>query len=447
MRAGLIKKMEQKGDTIVEVMISMAVLAIVITVAYATSTRSLHASLDSQYRDQAVSYAQQQLELLKNADSNGSAVIANYKVTSNPFCVRPNDMIILNAADASNPCNIPIGGWGSTGDGMFKISTVYTGDPPAVAAGTRTFAVTVSWDSAENRPQQTVVYYKTNDSYLDNGALPPTTPITTNPPIATVTLSDNSGGATKTFGSTVQLSWSTTNVLPGSCITGLGPWASPGPRGDSGSQTSGALNVSPTTTFSLSCKDLLGVNVIGYTNVSVSPPPTPVITAFNTWSEPTIYTNLGAPRYLFWNTNVNAVSCNLSGPGANYTGLSPNSYVYINVYAGTYTLTCFNSFGSPTTATFAFNYIPSYFVAYQHAGFDGSWPGWVWGPVGEGYQGLPADMSSHSVYGRAAVYDNAGNCASFYPGAGWQFYAWVEDYGLQNDNFGAVWVGHDCAGN
>ena len=440
--------MGQKGDTIVEVMISMVVLAIVITVAYATSTRSLHASLDSQYRDQAVSYAQQQLELLKNADSNGSAVIANYKITTHPFCIKPSDMSILDTSDPSNPCDIPVGGWGSSGDATFKISTVYTGDPPATASGTRTFAVTVSWSSAENRPQQTVVYYKTNDSYLDNGALPPTTPITTAPPSATVTLTDNSGGATKAFGSNVQLAWTTSNITANSCTTGLGPWNSPGPRtGTSGSETSGAMNSSPTTTFSLVCKDLLGVNVIGYTNVSVAPAPTPQITAFSTWSEGTIYTSLGAPRWLFWNTNAYTVSCNLSGPGASYPGQGPNSSVYINVYPGTYTLTCYNAYGTPTTAYFSFNYIPSYFVAYQHAGFDGSWPGWVWGPVGEGYQGIPGDTSSNSVYGRAAMYDNYGHCASFYPGAGWQFYGWVQDYGLVNDAFGAVWVGHDCAGN
>ncbi|HET7528957.1 MAG TPA: hypothetical protein VFJ84_01860, partial [Candidatus Saccharimonadales bacterium] len=44
------------GDTIVEVMISMTVLAVVVAAAYAISTRSFQSGLNTQYRDQAVNY-------------------------------------------------------------------------------------------------------------------------------------------------------------------------------------------------------------------------------------------------------------------------------------------------------------------------------------------------------------------------------------------------------
>ena len=205
-------KLRQKGDTIVEVMISMVVLAIVITVAYATSSRSFQSSVDSQYRDQAVSFAQQQIELLKNADNNGAGVISAYRPATS-FCIKPSDSSIQTGSS----CNLALGGWGASGDKPFTVNTIYTGD-----ASTKTYKVVVSWTSAENRPQQTIVYYKANDSYVGTPAECPVVgvacaSVATNPPLAIVTLSDDSGGATKAFNSIVNLTWTTQFITAGSC--------------------------------------------------------------------------------------------------------------------------------------------------------------------------------------------------------------------------------------
>ena len=103
----LSKIKNSRGDTIVEVMISMSILAIILGVAYATSTRSLQSGLDSQYRDQALTYAQQQLELIKNADnSQGSA--GSYKVAQ-PFCINPANTQIQAVDSRTNVCPAPIG--------------------------------------------------------------------------------------------------------------------------------------------------------------------------------------------------------------------------------------------------------------------------------------------------------------------------------------------------
>jgi prepilin-type N-terminal cleavage/methylation domain-containing protein len=512
----------QKGDTILEVLVSMVVLAVVAGAAYATSTRSFHSALNSQYRDQAVTLAQQQIELLRSADSNTQ--ISGFKSQTGAFCI--NSANPTAAVSSTSPAC-------SNVNNAYSVSTVYTGNPPGGATNTsgyQTFKVTVTWLSAEGKTQTTTAYYKASDSFNDTASATCagcSTSKTTNPPVGSITLSNNSGGATKAFGSTVTLTWVPSNVMPGSCVTVNGPWSPTGAKPNSGTETSGALNNAPITTFTLNCKDLVGNDIFGSTSVNVSSAPQPslnfyadtnavppggntnlhwttnnvpsnscsasgswggtvaspgnqntgalpagnytytltcngysgttpavksvaiqsdvppAITAFDTWSDRNIYTSQGAPRYMYWYNNASTTICNLSG----YGNVPPNSYVYINVYPGTYTLTCYNSSGSPTSANFNFYYTPSYFMAYAHASFDPNWPGYVWGPIGEGYQGIPGDMSSMSVYGRAAVYDNYGNCASFYPGAAWGFYGWVQDYGLANDAFGAANVGKDCSGN
>src|SRR4051812_17239693 len=88
-------KQSNQGDTIVEVMISMAVLAIVLVATYSFSNRAFQSGLNSQYRDQAVSYAQQQLELLREADNNTPQNIDDYlKAPYNTsFCINPSTKV------------------------------------------------------------------------------------------------------------------------------------------------------------------------------------------------------------------------------------------------------------------------------------------------------------------------------------------------------------------
>ncbi len=59
-------RLSPKGDTIVEVLIALAVLGVVMTAGYAISTRSLSSVRAAQERSEALKIAESQLELLRN---------------------------------------------------------------------------------------------------------------------------------------------------------------------------------------------------------------------------------------------------------------------------------------------------------------------------------------------------------------------------------------------
>ncbi len=275
----------QTGDTIVEVMISMAVLTIVITIAYATSTRSFHSSLNSQYRDQAVSFAQQQLELIKSADSSSSALINTYKTLPGSFCISPSD---TTATLTGASCKIALGGWGSSGDKTFTVANIYTGNPPGVPNGTKTFKVTVSWTSADNQPEQAVIYYKTNDSYVSTpgSATAPDSSTTTSPPAFSniLTAAPNS----VTFGNTTSLKWTLLNVKSTNCTASSSPagfWSGSFPSTtDVSGHASSSLTTSGNITFALHCIAFDGSNADGNAVVAVGAAPVPSVTTGSTTS-------------------------------------------------------------------------------------------------------------------------------------------------------------------
>jgi Tfp pilus assembly protein PilV len=56
------RAIEQTGDTIVEVLVAMAVLMMVLVGAYVTASRSLHSERDAQEHTEALTIAQEQVE-------------------------------------------------------------------------------------------------------------------------------------------------------------------------------------------------------------------------------------------------------------------------------------------------------------------------------------------------------------------------------------------------
>lgn len=69
------------GDTIIEVLISMAILALVLVIAFASTSRSLSQGTGASNRQTATSYAEQQIELIK-ADPKG------YQAAASDFCAQ-----------------------------------------------------------------------------------------------------------------------------------------------------------------------------------------------------------------------------------------------------------------------------------------------------------------------------------------------------------------------
>jgi prepilin-type N-terminal cleavage/methylation domain-containing protein len=77
------KNIEQRGDTIIEVLIAIVILAVILVGAYTTSNNSLIGERDAQEHAEAVTIAQDQVEDLR------SYVLANdcFSTDNNPDCV------------------------------------------------------------------------------------------------------------------------------------------------------------------------------------------------------------------------------------------------------------------------------------------------------------------------------------------------------------------------
>ncbi len=153
----------RRGDTIVEVMISTAVLAVILATAYTTSTHSLQNGLNAKYRDQALTYARQQLELIKSADNHQPSTADAYKL-NRPFCINPSNAQVQEVNNTAKVCTLPIGETSPDKQSGYSVVDNYS-------LTSKTFNITVQWLSANNVLNQTTLYYKPQDSFVGNPGL------------------------------------------------------------------------------------------------------------------------------------------------------------------------------------------------------------------------------------------------------------------------------------
>src|SRR5438105_7494298 len=96
-----------RGDTIVEVLISIAILAAVLGTAVVTSAHSLQTGTDAGNRHQGLALAQQQIELIKNAANSTPSQLSNFTINK-PFCVKPDGTVDTADIDpATKLCPLP----------------------------------------------------------------------------------------------------------------------------------------------------------------------------------------------------------------------------------------------------------------------------------------------------------------------------------------------------
>lgn len=147
----LFTTMGDGGDTIVEVLIAIAVISVVLVGAYATTNHSLRSTEDAQERSNATSLVESQLELLKTASSTDPYAIWNRGAALKTFCLtEPDSHGSFGASiypSSNSNCNVNTTGTPTTVQPDFNLSITnpITGSNPQ-----DTFIVEAQWPSVED---------------------------------------------------------------------------------------------------------------------------------------------------------------------------------------------------------------------------------------------------------------------------------------------------------
>lgn len=131
----------QRGDTIVEVLIAIAVVSLILGGAYVTTNRSLQATRAAEERGNALKLAESQVEQLKGlAKSNPEAIFGS--ATPLPFCISPNTGQPVAASNAD--CRLGASGTPTSTQPVFNLSVNRASDG-------NTFTVTNQWADVSGR--------------------------------------------------------------------------------------------------------------------------------------------------------------------------------------------------------------------------------------------------------------------------------------------------------
>ncbi len=124
-----------RGDTIVEVMIVLAVLGLAIGISYATANRSLINARQAQENAQATTLAQSQVEALRSLADDTTPNIFQ----AGPYCLSAAAPYAIQTGTDCNRGTIP-----------YTVGITYTNAP------TDTFTVRVSWPDVNGEGTDTV---------------------------------------------------------------------------------------------------------------------------------------------------------------------------------------------------------------------------------------------------------------------------------------------------
>ncbi len=122
-----INKFYQAGDTIVEVMIALAILGITLGAAFAASNRSQKSIQQAQEHTVALKQAETQVELLRSlADTAGTG--GQIYTLPHLFCIDSNtsNLVVDNIKSAGTPHNMGMPALNSSGDNLTYGACVYS---------------------------------------------------------------------------------------------------------------------------------------------------------------------------------------------------------------------------------------------------------------------------------------------------------------------------------
>lgn len=141
---------KQAGDTIVEVLLALAVLGAVLGGAYVITSRNSIINQASQERAQAIKIAESQLEQLRNLfETNYEAFIS----PPSSFCVSGGSLL------SGTSCTIDSSGAVTTSEPSYTIGVMQTPKNVGTTVG-RNFVITVTWSNRTGSNDQLSYVYE-----------------------------------------------------------------------------------------------------------------------------------------------------------------------------------------------------------------------------------------------------------------------------------------------
>ncbi len=144
----------QVGDTIIEVLLAMAVIGIVLASAFGLANQAVRTGRDAHERGEALKLAESQLELLKSYAKSGSSNVATHGFLN--FCVNMNSPAVgFEIVDASACTDLtPSGNSG----GLYAVDITKNG------ASAISYTINITWDQINSKAADTgkvTLYYRT----------------------------------------------------------------------------------------------------------------------------------------------------------------------------------------------------------------------------------------------------------------------------------------------
>jgi type II secretory pathway pseudopilin PulG len=146
------KKLNKTGDTIIEVLLSLAVLGMVISTAFAIASRSLKRAQQAQERTEATKLVEGQIDRIKYlSESNLASDITAFSditTSTTAMCLKPltqNDQRIIQSYTVGDNCK----------EGIFNYSISYD-------ASAHLFTIKTVWPSlGSNGEENVTMKYRT----------------------------------------------------------------------------------------------------------------------------------------------------------------------------------------------------------------------------------------------------------------------------------------------
>jgi prepilin-type N-terminal cleavage/methylation domain-containing protein len=137
-------KLAQRGDTIVEVLVAIAVISLVMGGAFVMTNRSLQDSRSAQERVNATKLTESQIELLKNLVATNPTAVFGASVPAS-YCLTGASAVV---ASTNVACTVDVSGAATIGQPAFHLSISRSGN---------TFTFLNSWISFRGNVTNNVV--------------------------------------------------------------------------------------------------------------------------------------------------------------------------------------------------------------------------------------------------------------------------------------------------